>query len=116
MITDLEIITEGIKIQFDKEEEMSFEETRLFTEGGFTRFAISVTYRIAGAYLENREIHVIVIVKRFTCDERVSDFAIDSFERRVKRIIEMKIPETAEACMKILMVRKEVSPTTTSNK
>ena len=105
-MTDLQCITEGIKLQFNREDQMDFHETHHFNDGGFTNFNASITYQIIGAYLENKTINVVVQVKRFECCELVLDLAKAAFENRVKKIIETKIPEATDAYMKILTVRK----------
>ena len=106
-MTDFQCITEAIKLQFNREETMNYEETLLFDNGGFTKFNASVTYQIIGAFLENKLINVVIHVKNICCWELVIDFVMDSFKNRVKRKIETKIPEAADAYLKILIVKKE---------
>ena len=98
-------VVEGIKIQFNQPMSMRFNDTYYFKEGGFLQFTAYIQYEVIGAYLENDRIQAVVNIYKLNCTEFVIDYAITSFEKKVKSEIARKIPE-AEGNIDIYSIKK----------
>jgi len=84
---------------------MRFNDTYYFKEGRFLQFTVYVQYEVIGAYLENDRIQAVVNIYKLSCTELVIDYAIISFEKKVKSEIARKIPE-AEGNIDIYPIKK----------
>jgi len=106
MIKDvLPLIVEGIKLQFNRPTSIRFSDTYRFEEEGFIKYTGYALYEIVGAYLQDNKIIVLVNIYKFSCTEFIVEYAMASFEKKVKSEIARKIPE-AEGNIDIYPIKK----------
>ncbi|MCJ7697966.1 MAG: hypothetical protein MUO73_06525 [Thermoplasmata archaeon] len=107
MIKDvLPFIVEGIKLQFNRPTSMRFSDTIRLEGEGFIKFTGYALYEVVGAYLQDNKIIVLVNIYKFSSTEFITEYAMDSFVKKIKSEIIKRIPEAEGNNIDICPIKK----------
>jgi hypothetical protein len=94
-MTDLKSIVEAVRINFAEHYIITWDTNYTnFDRDSEKIFPAWINYEIAGSYIHNNQIKIIVSIKEFSCSEYIIKRVLRDLEEEVKSKITERIPET----------------------
>jgi len=94
-MANLAAILEAVRIRFAGAEIMSLQLNYYNRDkGGEVLYPALIKYEIAGSYISNNRVKIIIVINEFSCAKRFFQKAVKDFDEIVKMKISKRIPET----------------------